>query len=301
VLIIGLMIYFMFKYKRVEGVEPEKSPAHNTILELTWTIIPSLLVVVIFSVGLAGYNDMLNPQPKDEIIKVSGAQWNWTMTYPNGIQSNELHVTVGKPYKLVMSSNDVLHSFFIPVCRAKQDVVPGRYTFIWFDTFETGVSEIFCTEYCGKSHSQMNSKFHVHPKEHVYDEKLSITEQQTFDEWMVVASNPELNKDYKGADGNYDPVKYGAALYQKRGCVSCHSIDGKKNTGPSFKDNWGTEREFMDGSKAIMDENYVSNSILYPGKQIRKGYENKMPSYAGQLKQRDIDAIIAFLKTLAQK
>jgi cytochrome c oxidase subunit 2 len=287
VLIIGLMVYFMFKYHRVEGVDPLPSPSHHTVLELTWTIIPSIIVVFLFGYGFAGYNDMRTPPPDAEVINVIAKQWKWLFVYSNGHSDSELHVTVGKPVKLVMQSVDVLHSMFVPVCRAKQDIVPGRYSMVWFDTLETGVFDIYCAEYCGKEHSIMTSKIHIHHTEG----------DDTFENWMKVASNPKVNPAYKGANGEYDPVKYGEDIYTKRGCNSCHTLDGKNNTGPTFKGNWGTDRDFTDGSKGIMDENYVRESILNPMAKIRKGFDPKMPSFSGQLTDVDIDAMIAFLKS----
>ena len=294
VLIIGLGCYFLYKYRRVEGVEPEKSPSHNTTLELTWTIVPSILVVFIFGFGFVGWNDMQTIPPDATTVNVIASQWNWSFIYDTNASDENLHVKVGEPVRLVMRSEDVIHSLFIPACRAKRDVVPGRYNEMWFDTINPGVYVIHCTEYCGDKHSDMNKLLYVHPPE-------KTEEMDTYDAWMKIALDPTLNVKYQDDDKNFVPAKYGEALYQQRGCKGCHSIDGSQNTGPSFKNNWGTERVFGDGTKGVMDENYVRESLLYPGKLKRVGYTGKnMPSYSGQLKDIDIDSIIAYLKTLKE-
>ncbi len=288
--IMGATAWFAWVYRRRPGMRPLPSPHHNLPLEVTWTVIPSLLCVVMFAVGFAGYMDMSTPPTGNTFdVNVTAKQWAWTFQYPNGVISDDLHIPLDKPTRLIMRSQDVLHSMFIPVTRAKMDVVPGRYTSMWFQPLYDGSFDLYCTEYCGTNHSEMNRQCVIHK------------DQADFDAWMVVASDPTKNPAYlegQKAGGAYLPAVYGQDLYTKRGCAGCHSIDGKKNTGPSFKGSWGSKVELETGSPVVFDENYARESILNPMAKVHKGYPPKMPSFAGQLKDRDIDAIIAFLKTL---
>jgi cytochrome c oxidase subunit 2 len=154
-LIVILMLVFVVRYRRREGVEPEPSPSHNTALEVTWTVIPLLLVMVIFAWGFKVYIDMRTPPANSYEVQVTGQKWKWLFTYPTGHVDEELHVPVDQPVRLVMTSEDVIHSFYVPAFRIKQDVVPGRYSKVWFRATKVGTYQIFCAEYCGTGHSDM--------------------------------------------------------------------------------------------------------------------------------------------------
>ena len=221
--------------------------------------------------------------PDDAIeIKVTGQSWFWTFDYPEGGSTlNELVVPVETPIKIVLSSTDVLHSFYIPVMRAKMDVLPNRYNVMWFDANQAGEYEIFCTEYCGTGHSNMNAKVIVMP-------------QKMYEVWLAEAGS---------ADDDLPLEELGAKLYSKKACNTCHTLDGTALVGPSYLQTsqmWGQERVFDDGSSAIIDENYVRSSILEPQIQIVAGYQGVMPTYQGLLNDRELDALIAFLKTLKE-
>ena len=185
VLIVALMVWFTIKYRRPAGEKAQKAPSHHTPLELTWTIIPMIIVVVLFWVGMKAYADLQEPPKNAYEVHVTGAKWNWTFKHPAGAQESnyEFHVPVNRPVKLIMQSKDVLHSLFIPAFRVKQDVVPGRTTHLWFTATEPGSYQLFCTEYCGKDHSVMPAIVHVMPEE---DEG----KKQGFNNWLADASEP---------------------------------------------------------------------------------------------------------------
>ncbi|MEC7822320.1 MAG: cytochrome c oxidase subunit II [Candidatus Neomarinimicrobiota bacterium] len=278
------MAYLAIKYrfKKGDDVRLTSSLDHNTTLEAMFFIIPLILVSITFVWGIKSYLDMITV-PDDAIeIKVTGQSWFWTFDYPEGGSTlNELVVPVETPIKIVLSSTDVLHSFYIPVMRSKMDALPNRYNIMWFDANQTGEYEIFCTEYCGTGHSNMNAKVIVMP-------------QKMYEVWLAEAGS---------ADDDLPLEELGAKLYSKKACITCHTLDGTALVGPSYLQTsqmWGQERVFEDGSSAIIDENYVRSSILEPQTQIVAGYQGVMPTYQGLLNDRELDALIAFLKTLKE-
>jgi len=277
VAIMAVVIYLIIKYKRKSDDDVTSLNDHNTALEIVWSIIPVFLVVYVFYRGFTDYIKIGSAPDDAYEIQVIGQKWNWTFKYANGNTSpNELHVPAGRPVKLVMQSRDVLHSFFIPDYRVKHDVIPGRYTSLWFEALEPGESTVFCTEYCGTSHSDMMAKVIVHTGEE-------------FDQWL---------KESGGRPSDMPLAEYGKQLYSKSGCQTCHSIDGTKLVGPSYKGAFGSTHTFADGTSAVVDENYLKNSILNPNAQVVAGYAPVMPTYQGILSNDDIDAIIEFIKEL---
>jgi len=277
ILILGVMVWFVVQYRRRPGVEPQPSAHHNTALELTWSILPSFLIVAIFYQGFTGYIDMRTPPDAGMEIKVDAKKWSWLFTYSNGWGEPELHVPKDTPITLVMSSADVIHSLFVPAFRVKQDIVPGRYTKMWFNATRAGEYTLFCTEYCGTQHSDMLAKVVVHE---------SLAE---YEKWLADVSN---------IHENLTPPEAGQVLYVKRGCQQCHSVDGTAKTGPSFKGTFGTQQKLRDGTDITVDENYVRESILDPMAKVRAGFNPVMPTFRGSLTDQDIDAIIAYMKTL---
>lgn len=275
-LIVCLMTFFVVRYRRRPDVGPAASRSHNTFLEILWSGIPLVLVAIMFSLGFAGYMDLRNP-PRDAYeIHVTGQKWSWSFQYPNGYEDTNLHVPVDVPVKLVMSSNDVIHSLFIPAFRIKQDLVPGRYTTTWFRATRPGEYDLECAEYCGTSHSDMLAKVIVHPS-------------GAFEPWLQEAE--KLTK-------NLPPVELGRLLYQRRGCIACHTLDGTPKIGPSFKGIYGQTHEFSNASPTLVDDNYIRESIENPSAKIRKGYPDQMTVYKGQLSDSEITAIIEFIKSL---
>ncbi|MEM6799188.1 MAG: cytochrome c oxidase subunit II [Planctomycetota bacterium] len=308
VLIFGLTGLFVYKYRARPGHRSEHSPHHNNTLELTWSVIPLIIVIFIFFYGFTGYLDMRTAPATAYEINVKAQKWAWAFEYPNGHVDTNRHVPMDTPVKLIMSSSDVLHSVYIPAFRVKMDCVPGKYTSLWFnatratqDDDEDGLLDnsagepntptgdddldLFCTEYCGTGHSSMYAKVVVH-------------EPGGFEKWMAKAVDPR-------AQGT--PVEVGKKLYQRRGCAQCHSVNGVDNPangGPSFKGHYGEELVWSKGPKdlnfqtADMDENYMRESILNPMAKIRKGYRAIMPTYQGQLSDDQVHALIQYIKSL---
>lgn len=279
-LVTVLFMVFAIRYRRKGQAGLTSGVDHNLKLELVWTIIPTILVMIVFAWGFKSYMKM-SVVPKDAIeIKVTGQKWFWSFDYVEGVTTvNELTVPVGKPIKLLMSSTDVIHSFFVPSFRMKMDVVPNRYTVTWFEALNTGDYNIFCTEYCGTKHSEMIGK-------------VKVVTAEEYEEWLEASSGPAAG---------VTPAEWGAQLFKSRACVTCHSTNGSKVVGPSFAGRFGGQVFLTDGSQLMMDENYIRESILSPRAKIVLGYEPVMPTYQGLLKERDIDALIAYLKSLAEQ
>ena len=276
-LVVGLGVYFVFKYHR-KTVEVEKTPdlSHNMLLETVWTVIPSIILLIIFVWGAVGFMKMSVPPANSMEIKVTGQKWFWSFEHKNGtVAVNELVVPINTPVNLLMSSKDVLHSFFVPAFRIKQDVLPNRYTQVWFEATQAGDFPLLCTEYCGTSHSTMIGV-------------VKVLEEKDYAAWLENAE----------ATSNVPLPELGKTLYKKQACFTCHSLDGGKLVGPTFKGRFGTQIGFADGSKGAVDENYLRESILNPMAKVAAGYQPVMPSYQGLLKDREIDALIAYIKSL---
>ena len=282
VLISFLLIYFVIKYRRKTDDDPTPAITHDSFLETLWTIIPTILCIVIFLYGYVYYDEYTTTPKNAYEINVTGQSWMWTFDYSNGKKTlNELYVPINQPIRLVMQSKDVLHSFFVPAFRVKQDVVGGRYTFINFTATQEGVFKIYCTEYCGTGHSDMGGKVHVLSKD-------------KYAAWQSDSGSKIVNA---SADIPLDQV--GAELRNSKGCVVCHNIDGAAGgTGPTWKGLFGKKRNFEDGSSTIADENYLRESIEYPTEKMVKGYQPLMPAYKGLLADYEITAIIEYIKTL---
>jgi cytochrome c oxidase subunit II len=271
-----VVVYFAWKYRQRPGHKAEPSISHSDPLEMTWTIIPSIACVIIFIFGWRGFLDLNTPPKHAYEIQVVGEKWNWSFRYPNGWQDTNLHVPVNEPVRLLMRSKDVIHSFFVPAFRVKQDVIPNRYTKLWFEATVPGVYRLYCAEYCGTEHSKMKRLVVVHPSGG-FRQYLDAAEQALLD---------------------MPPVALGKHLYEARGCAQCHSLDGSVKTGPSWKGIFGQAHQMTSGQQVKVDENYLRNSILEPNSQVRAGFSPVMPTFKGQLKDDQIDGIITFIKCL---
>lgn len=284
-LICALLVYFLIRYRRrEEGERAAGRTTHNTALELVWSGIPLILVIAMFYLGFRGYMDVLNAPANAMDVYVQGYKWGWAFTYPSSptgqaVTTDELHVPVGQPVRLILSSSDVIHSFFIPAFRIKRDAVPGRYNKIWFQAKYPGEYLALCAEYCGTSHSDMLARVVVH-------------EPGMFDKWLTEAADP-----FKGGTVPFATV---GKLIVSRRCASCHSVDGSANIGPSFKGVYGRRTPIKGGEPiAAADENYIRESILYPQARIHEGYDPVMPTFKGQLSDKEILAIIEYMKELS--
>ncbi len=276
--VVGVMTIFAIKYRvksRKDSGAATNQVDHNTPLEITWSILPLVFFVLIFVWGFEGYADMHTP-PKDVLeIKATGQKWNWSFSYPGAEDSDsKLHVPIGRDVRILIQSRDVLHSLFIPAFRVKQDAVPGRYTDLWFRATKLGKFPIFCAEYCGTSHSDMLSE-------------VTVESQEDYDAYIEGLAGSDLT-----------PVAMGEMQYTKKGCVTCHSTDGTPKVGPSWKGIFGHEVKLADGSSVMVDENYLRESILQPNAKIVEGFTPSMPSFQGQLKDKQLDGLIEYIKSL---
>ncbi len=281
-----VLAVFVWKFHGKPGQPAQKAPAHSTALEMTWTVIPTIVVMVIFYMGFRGYLDMTTPPPNAYEIRVTASMWQWRFTYPNGHGDSVLHVPVDRPVRLILESKDVIHSLYVPVFRVKKDCVPGRLNYMWFHATREGEFDLFCTEYCGVQHSTMITK-------------VVVQEPDAFAKWLQDASNkfkdmpelsdaPEVVKQY---------VDAGMSVYTDR-CRTCHSIDGSVVNAPSFKGLFGSTRSFINSPDAIANEEYIRESILNPGGKVVKGYGNVMPPFQGQIEEKEISALIEYIRTL---
>jgi cytochrome c oxidase subunit 2 len=289
--IVIAMGYFMWVYRERPGYRGSPEALHNTAIEITWTVVPTIVVVWVFWEGAMGYLDMARIPKGTVDVNVTAKKWQWAFKYENGGEHEVIPVEnasvkelpllvlpVDRDIKMIMRSDDVLHSFYIPAFRAKRDVVPGRYNYMWFHTTKEGLYDLFCTEYCGDNHSQMNAKVKVVSQEE-YRKALEKAIQE-----------PE------------DPLERGRLLYKRQGCSTCHNAgaEGASGPGPSYNGSWGKPVQLENGTEVAFDENYVRESILNPQANARKGYGKASPmnSYAGKFKDDQIDALITFIKSL---
>lgn len=279
VLICGTMLYFAVKYRRRSPEQSTPYITHNASLETVWTLIPTIGVIYIFYFGFSTYREMRTPPANALEIMVDAYSWRWDFQYPNGKKTtNELYVPVGRPVRFVMTSHDVLHSFFVPAMRVKEDVRGGVYSYLWFTPIMTGTFPIFCAEYCGTQHSAMRATLHV------------VSEEEYLDYTLDRGPEPEL-----------PPQELGKKIFTNKACTACHSIDGTTVVGPSLKGlfSGSKDRQFEDGTTGVIDENYVQESILYPDTKIVKGFaDKKMSSFKDQLTETELKNLIAYLKTL---
>lgn len=285
--LIGLtfvMIWFLYRYNRKRN--PVATQIHgSTKLEIIWTVVPFLLTMVMFYYGWAGWKPMTKA-PKDAMeITVYGRMWNFNYEYANGRRTDTLYLPKDQPVKLNLKAMDVLHSFYIPAFRVKQDMVPGKKdNFMWFEAQKVGNYEIFCTEYCGLQHSYMYST-------------AKVMEAVEFEKWMTDTTLMAAE-----AAAMESPGANGKKIMQNIGCFACHTVDGTKLVGPSFKGIWGHEATVITGGQkrtVTVDEEYIKKSIYDPNADVVDGYmKGLMVSYQGQLKDEDIEEIIEYLKTV---
>lgn len=274
---IGSMFYFVFKYGASKHT-PEKTRniKHYTPIEIAWTVIPTVLMMIVFYFGLESLR-VQRTLPKDDnalVIKVLAQRWSWQFEYPNGKKSNELSVPVNQNIKLKMTAppNDVLHSFYVPAFRAKEDILPGKTTYVWFNATKIGKYDIQCAEYCGTRHSYMRSFVNVLAKD-------------DFDSFLKPPSTEQ----------SVDAMQ----LFTQYGCTGCHSFDGTVIVGPSLNDIYNKEVTIsINGQtqKVLRDESYLKNAILNPNLEIVQGFvANIMPSFKDQIPKKDLDVMLNYL------
>ncbi|MBK6347858.1 MAG: cytochrome c oxidase subunit II [Bacteroidales bacterium] len=281
--ITGTLLWFMYRYNKKRNPVATQIHGSNT-LEIIWTVIPTILVIIMFFYGWAGYSPMKNAPENAMKIKATARMWSWSFEYENGIKTDTLYVPLNKPVSLNLISLDVIHSFYIPAFRIKEDMVPGRGNKIWFIAQEEGAYELFCTEYCGLSHSYMFTEVKAMP-------------QKDFDAWYARMADTT-----KKVTANIDPAAEGKRLMEKNGCVVCHSSDGTKIVGPSYKGVYGHKLTVVTNGKEreiIADDEYIKRSIYEPDADLVKGFtKGQMVSYKTILSDEDVANIIEYLKTL---
>jgi len=258
---------------------------HNTTLEVLWSVLPLILCVGIFFVGLDGYMKYAVAPGEAMEITVTAKQWLWQFEYPDGSRTiNDLHVPVNKPVKFVMTSEDVLHDFFVPDMRVKHDIVPGRYTQIWFTPTELGKTNFTCAEYCGKDHSGMKGV-------------LTIENDADFAKFLLTGGT-EWEDYFSGKDPKKTPADWGKLQYERKGCNSCHNLDGTKSKGPSWKGIWMKMEKLNNGQTVLVDEAYVRESMMSPQAKVVDGFQPIMPTFQGLLKENEIKGLLAFIMSL---
>jgi len=283
VLISAVLVAFAIKYRRRSEDQETAYITSNELVEIIWTVIPSVLLMVIFAWGWIAFKELRNPPPEAVEVNVVAKQWIWQFEYFDGKKSlNELYVQLNKPVRLIMRSEDVLHSFFVPQFRVKQDILPGIYTQLWFTPTKVGTFDLLCAEYCGAGHSQMLAS-------------VKVLSPEAFTRWE---KGDELGEDSVAVASAASPAERGKDLYSQRGCLACHSVDGKKMIGPSFKNLYGATETLEDGSSVEVDENYLRESIYEPQAKMVKGYAPSMPSFKGILSEDEVTALIEYIKTL---
>ena len=271
-LIATLLVYFTVKYRRRPGNERSGRVSGTLKLEILWTAIPLLVGLVMFGWGAKVYFYLAYPPENAIEIYVVGKQWMWKIQHPEGQREiDELHVPVNQPVKLTLTSEDVIHDFFVPAFRVKVDVVPGRYVQTWFQATKTGRFRFFCSQYCGTDHSGMIGW-------------VTVMTPEDYARWLS-----------SGAEGSL--ALEGRKLFLMQQCVSCHSADAHAR-GPVLENLYGRHVQLQDGGSVLADETYLRESIVAPDAKIVAGFEPIMPSYAGQINEEDLIKLIAFIKAL---
>lgn len=271
-LIAALIVGFAIRYRRGSRANRNAPPTGAPRLEMAWTFIPLAIFLAVFTWGAWQFVDLYRP-PADALpVYVVGKQWMWQIQHPNGHREiDELHVPLGRAVRLLMTSQDVIHSFSIPAFRIKQDVLPGRYTSLWFTPSALGDYRLFCAEYCGTEHSAMIGR-------------IVVMRPEAYARWLDSGpSRPSL-------------AEQGYTLFRSHGCAGCHDAASTVHA-PLLQGLLGRRVTLQDGRSLVADENYVRDSILTPLKDVVAGYAPVMPSFAGQLDETDIEALIAWLRS----
>ncbi len=295
-----VILYFIVKYHRSTNADRSRQVNTDVRIETLWAVGPLILALMVFFWSAQIYNNVYgSPAPAGALdIYVIGKQWMWMVQHPEGKRENdELHVPVGVPVRLIMTSQDVIHSFYIPAFRIKRDVLPGRYTSYWFQADRVGEYHLFCAEYCGTEHSAMIGR-------------VVVMELQDYQQWLTMNDGDFIVESVAPDTSGQNPpegviapnpaeplAQQGARIYARLGCVTCHVSNGS-GPAPSNVGLYGSEVRLQNGEIVLADENYIRTAILNPRAQIVAGYEPIMPTYAGQLSEEELVQLIAYLKSL---
>jgi cytochrome c oxidase subunit 2 len=272
VILVGL-VFSAVRYRKDSKAARQGAKNDYLPVELLWSGIPFVIAIAIFTWSAKVFLDLRVPPRNAMEVYVVGKQWMWKIQHPQGNREiNELHVPVNKPVKLIMTSQDVIHSFYVPAFRIKQDVLPGRYSTQWFTATKTGEFHLFCAEYCGTSHSGMKGK-------------VVVMEQDEYEEWLA------------GKAGGVAMLSSGQQLFQQFGCQTCHrAVSGQR--GPSLEGLFGKEVKLSDGDVVVADAEYIRESILNPNAKLVSGYQRLMPTYRDQLTPEQINQLVEYVRSL---
>jgi cytochrome c oxidase subunit II len=267
------LLFFAIKYRRRSDADRPEEIHGSLALELTWTLIPLGLVMVMFVWGAKVYFHMNRPPDDAMTVSVVGKRWMWKLQHPTGQREiNELHVPKGRAVKLVITSEDVIHSFFVPAFRIKKDAVPGRYNVTWFRATKTGTYHLFCAEYCGTEHSKMIGK-------------IVVLEPEEYQTWLA------------GGPPAESPVVAGEKLFTELNCITCHRADNV-GRGPVLQGLFGRPVKLASGDTVVVDEAYVRESIVNPAAKVVAGYQPVMPTFQGQVTEEQLMALVAYIQSL---
>ena len=277
--VFGLILFFMFRYRAGTNADRSHQIRNTLPYEITWTTATFVLLMVLFAWAAGVYYRGQKPPQGATTYHVLGKQWMWEIQHPNGRRElNEMHVPIGEPVKLVLASEDVIHSFYVPAFRIKQDAVPGMYTTVWFTPSKPGAYQLFCAEYCGTNHSRMTGTIYV-------------MKSAQYEEWLhelpeVPASLPMEEK--------------GRASFRRLGCRQCHKPDTAA-LAPMLEGLFGTEVTLRDGSTVVADEQYIRESIIDPAAKVVRGYQAIMPTYKGVIDEHQLSMLIAAVRGLGDQ
>ena len=273
-LIFTLILVFAIRFRRQKGVEAEQIEG-SLPLELTWSIMPLFVFLFIFGWGAVIYFQMRTPPKDASTVYVVAKQWMWKLEHEEGVSEiNSLHIPMGRDVKLIMTSQDVIHSFYVPAFRVKQDVVPGRYTTMWFKATKPGTYHLFCAEYCGTQHSGMIGQ-------------VVVMEPAQYQAWLTGG----------GATGTM--AANGQNIFQQLGCATCHRSD-TQGRGPNLAGLFGKQVALTNGTTVMADESYIRESILVPTAKIVSGFQPIMPPFQGLVSEDQLNALVAYVKSLSQ-
>jgi cytochrome c oxidase subunit 2 len=267
------IVFFAIKYRRRSDADRPADIHGSLLLELTWTLIPLGIVVVMFVWGAKVYFHMNRPPDDAMTVSVVGKRWMWKLQHPTGQREiNELHVPVGRAVRLVITSEDAIHSFFVPAFRIKKDAVPGRYNVAWFRATKVGTYHLFCAEYCGTEHSRMTGR-------------VVVMEPDAYQTWLAGGPPPE------------SPVVAGEKLFTDLNCITCHRPDNA-GRGPVLVGIFGRSVKLASGDTVVADEAYVRESIVSPASKVVAGYQPVMPTFQGQVTEEQLLALVAYIQSL---
>lgn len=288
---VGLMaFFFFFKYRERRKRQSTPMVIPSVKFEVVVIGVPLFFFLLWFVQGFKDYIWYTTPPKNTMDVYVMGKKWMWKFAYPDGPNAiGTLHVPADRPVRLLMTSRDVIHSFFVPEFRVKQDVLPGRYTELWFEANKPGRYQILCTEYCGTWHSQMWGEVVVMPG-------------PDFDSWLAEQKRGLADRvDSGGDDGpsfRGTLVEYGKRIAMAQGCLKCHSVDGSQHIGPTWLDMYLRQEPLENGGTVLADEAYMTESMIDPRAKIVKGYKPLMPTYKGKLAAPEAAALVEFIKSL---